>query len=123
MIALRMICAMLLVFLGFASRPITAAATPLPDVAGYVLPDGTVSSLCLSGQADEQGKHAGIRCEACRLASSVALPVPPAEAREIARTPTTLAFAFAPESLGRLIFPPNAPPRGPPSIPVFVDAA
>lgn len=118
-----MMCVMLLVFLGFAHKPIVASAAPLPVMASFVLPDGTIASLCLSDHDGKQGKHVDTGCEVCRLASSFAIPAPPAEVGEIVRSPTVAAFAFAAESLDRLNFPPNAPPRGPPSIPLSFQMA
>ena len=122
-VALRILCAMLLVFLGFAHKPITASAFQLPDAASYSLPDGSIASLCLPGEGGKQDKHVDSGCEACRLAAGIAMPTPPAEAMEIVRPATAIAFAFAIESVHRLSFPPNAPPRGPPVIPVSFGAA
>lgn len=120
-IALRMFCAMLLVSLAFAHRP--AMAAPVMDMASYVLPDGSVSSLCLPGEDGKQDKHVDRGCEACRIASSIAMPLPPADAENITAGVAAIIFAFAPERFHRLNFPPNAPPRGPPSFQVsFVTA-
>jgi hypothetical protein len=122
-ITLRIVCAMLLVFLGFAHQPIASAAVA-QDTASYMLPDGTVASLCLPDGEGKQGKqHADHGCEACRIASSVAMPAPPMDAADIAPVVAAVLFVFAPERFHRLNFPPNAPPRGPPAIPVsFVTA-
>ena len=122
-VALRMLCAMLLVFLGFAHRPITASAAPLPDAASYALPDGSVASLCLPGQDGKQDKHVDSGCEACRLVSGIAMPEPSADAVPVVRRATAVLFVFAEESFHRLNFPPSAPPRGPPSVPVSFGAA
>ena len=115
-VALRIFCAMLLVSLAFAHRPVIAS--PAIDMTGYVLPDGSVSSLCLPDQDGKQGKHIDHGCEACRFASNLAMPLPPTDAEGFSGEPRAAIFAFAPEPFHPLNFPPNAPPRGPPSFPV-----
>ena len=116
-ITLRIVCAMLLVFLGFAHRPFVSSAQA-QDLAAYVLPDGSIASLCLPDQDGKQGKHVDPGCEACRIASSAAMPLPPLDAGEIVRRTAIVTFVVSPERFHRLNFPPSAPPRGPPAIPV-----
>lgn len=116
-ITLRILCAMLLVFLGFAHRPFMSTASA-QDMSGYVLPDGSIASLCLPDQDGKQGKHVDHGCEACRIASNIAIPLPPLEAEDVVRASVTVSFILAPEQFHRLNFPPSAPPRGPPAIPV-----
>jgi hypothetical protein len=123
MVALRMLCAMLLVFLGFAHKPIVASAASLPASASFVLPDGTVASLCLPGHDGAKDSHVDRGCDACRLASSIALPESCAEAQRVAGRPADDLFALPAGSFRRLNFPPSAPPRGPPSLPVSFNAA
>lgn len=107
---------MLLISLGFAHRPVMAA--PVDALAIYALPDGSVASLCIPDENGKSGKHADHGCEACRIASSVAVPLPPVDSEVISGEVAELVFAFAPERFHRLNFPPNAPPRGPPAFPV-----
>ncbi|ANL38299.1 hypothetical protein AMC82_PD00955 (plasmid) [Rhizobium phaseoli] len=114
--ALRIFCAMLLVLLGFAHRPVVAA--PVADLAMYVLPDGSIPSLCQSDHDGKPTKHVDRDCEACRIASSIVIPLPPGTAEVIVRKLETVTFAFAAERFHHLNFPPNAPPRGPPALPV-----
>ena len=54
-IALRLLCAMLLVVLGFAHRPVSASAMPM-DMSAYALPDGTMPTICIP---DESGGKTG----------------------------------------------------------------
>lgn len=117
-IALRILCAMLLVALGFAHKPTLAPASQNPDMASYVLPDGSVASLCLPDEDRKQDRHVDRDCEACRIASAIAIPQAPIDGEEIARLATIITRVFAPEAFHRLNFPPNAPPRGPPAIQV-----
>ena len=122
-IALRLFCAALLIALGFAHRPMTASAMPM-DMAAYMLPDGTIPTLCLPEHADSKSdKDMAPRCEACRISSAAVLPMPSCEASAITLATERVAFVAAPERFHRLAFPPNAPPRGPPALPVsFVTA-
>ena len=115
-VALRILCATLLVSLAMAHRPVMAA--PATDMADYVLPDGSVSSLCLPDEDGKSGQHPDRGCEACRIASSIDIPAPLADAEEIRVGASEVLFVFAPERFHRLNFPPNAPPRGPPSFQV-----
>ena len=67
-----------LIMAGFAHRPVDFSASQDADLAGYVLPDGTLPVLCLT---DNNGSGSGHKvhqdaCDFCRLASSVALPAP-----------------------------------------------
>lgn len=113
---------MLLVVLGFAHRPL-AATVPL-DISAYALPDGSLPTICIPGDADgKTGKDMGQRCDACRITSAATLPPPSCESADAAPASERVTFAFAPERFHRLNFPPNAPPRGPPALPVsFVTA-
>lgn len=115
-VALRIFCAMLLVLLGFAHRPVASA--PLGELATYVLPDGSVASLCTPSEDGRQGKHVDPRCEVCRISSDIAAPMAPAVSQDIQLHAAVVTFAFVPERFHRLAFPPNAPPRGPPVLPV-----
>lgn len=121
--ALRLFCAALLIALGFAHRPMAAPAVPM-DMTAYMLPDGTIPTLCLADHdADMPAKDMAPRCEACRISSAAVLPMPSCEASAIAPATERVAFVAAPERFHRLAFPPNAPPRGPPALPVsFVTA-
>ncbi|AKI01404.1 hypothetical protein IMCC20628_02708 [Hoeflea sp. IMCC20628] len=114
----RMLCALSLLLVAFAHKPLISSAAASAyagvNVADYVLPDGTLPDLCLDGEGT--GKH-GVAspCEACRIVSSVDLPSPldvfvinrriapaePVRARNIGFTPPVLQS--------------SASPRGPPS--------
>lgn len=116
----RIICALALLLVGFAHKPplLANSQIPLSEIAQYVLPDGTLSVLCLpseDGKANHDHRDIGSGCEACRLTASVLLPAP-ADAlglpilREVERLTPIRTEAFY-----RQLFPPNASPRGPPS--------
>lgn len=83
----------LLAVLCLAATPIAAARASLALETGsppaqYVLPDGTVPFLCLTGSDEpQQGLH-GPHCPLCTLTGSFALP--PSD-------PPSVAFAAGPE--------------------------
>jgi hypothetical protein len=77
----RLTCAIALLFVGFAHEtPVFAkSAFIIFEPAQYVLPDGTLPVICIEGKA--QGNHThdkvqAAKCEACRIGSSVLLPLP-----------------------------------------------
>ncbi|MBX5100712.1 hypothetical protein HJB52_02300 [Rhizobium lentis] len=74
---LRMLCALSLLLLGFAHQAPQAAASEDYDAAAYMLPDGTLASLCVTVK-EADGKTVAFKpnCEACRLSASVILPTP-----------------------------------------------
>ncbi|OCP07161.1 MULTISPECIES: hypothetical protein [unclassified Ensifer] len=70
-----MLCALVLVVSAFVQQP--AAAMPVaPAMAAYVLPDGTLADLCLTGHDDPDGKGGtkGHGCQSCCLVAPGALP-------------------------------------------------
>jgi hypothetical protein len=84
---LRILCAALMLSLGFAHKPVNAAlAAPALDEA-YRLPDGTFAEICF-GHAEgvlvvdghsvpgHTDIAAALFCEACLLASSILIPAP-----------------------------------------------
>ena len=75
---LRILCAVALLSVGFAHRPVMAANAPsAAELAQYVLPDGTLPDLCLDGMVDGKEKHAApLKCEACRIVGGLLLPAP-----------------------------------------------
>ncbi|MBB4576085.1 DUF2946 family protein [Rhizobium lentis] len=127
--ALRILCAVALVFVGIAHQaPAAAAAAFDPaELAQYVLPDGTLPTLCVT-VADESGtdksgtgehdKAHSHGCEACRIGAATLLPAP----TDVAGAP--IGFAVAVElpiragAFHRQLFAPNTGPRAPPSDPI-----
>ena len=85
---LRIICAALMLSLGFAHKPINAASVAVIQDEAYRLPDGTFAEICFGhvGGASAGGHGlpghpdiaASLFCEACLLASSILLPAPDA---------------------------------------------
>ena len=113
-----MLCALSLMLVAFAHRPLAVAAAASAyanvDVAAYVLPDGTLPDLCLD---DEKSGHhsAASHCEACRIVSSVDLPVP-LNGYVVTRWYAAAELAVPQDAkLVRPALRPGASPRGPPS--------
>ncbi|PSH67646.1 hypothetical protein CU102_17320 [Phyllobacterium brassicacearum] len=116
-LAVRMLCALALVFVAFAHKPITTAYADPIDLAAYTLPDGTVPVLCLPRGGDQdQHKSAwhGTGCEACRLSASFILPVPPVASGPKVQPAKSLAIQREAILIAHSLYPPSAPPRAPP---------
>ncbi len=77
-LALRMLCAVALLFLSFAHRPVMEIQVADASALAYQLPDGSAPDLCVP-QSPEQHKISYPACDACRLSASVILPPAPAE--------------------------------------------
>jgi hypothetical protein len=120
----RILCAIALVFVGLAHQAPALAEDSLSPaaLAQYVLPDGTLPTLCVTVVDDhgkEHGKIAHLNpCEACRITASVLLPQP----ADV--TGARIGFVFATElprrteAFHRQLFPPNTGPRAPPVDPI-----
>ena len=64
--------ALSMLLLGFAHVPVVGAAQPAPpDLSAYVLPDGSLPSICGSNQ--EKDHVNGVMCDACLLTVSPGL--------------------------------------------------
>jgi len=122
--ALRILCAVALVFVGFAHQVPAAAAGDLgpAELAQYVLPDGTLPTLCVTvtdksdqGQHDKAHSHG---CEACRISASTLLPTPTDVAGAPIPFAVTVELPIRAEAFHRQLFPPNTGPRAPPSDPI-----
>ncbi|MBY3211427.1 hypothetical protein [Rhizobium laguerreae] len=120
--ALRILCAVALVFVGFAHQLPAAAAGEFDpaELAQYVLPDGTLPTLCVtttdkSGQ-DQHDKAHSHGCEACRISAAILLPA--ADIAGAAIPLVTVELPIRTEAFHRQLFPPNTGPRAPPSDPI-----
>ncbi|MBW9054804.1 hypothetical protein [Rhizobium mesosinicum] len=121
----RILCTIALVFVGLAHQGPAVAEDALSPaaLAQYVLPDGTLPTLCVTVVDDsgkEHGKIAHLNpCEACRISAAVMLPQP-ADVTG-ARIGFTVAVELPPrvETFHRQLFPPNTGPRAPPADPIL----
>ncbi|NNU39521.1 hypothetical protein G9X64_24210 [Rhizobium sophorae] len=122
--ALRILCAVALVFVGFAHQLPAAAAGEFDpaELSQYVLPDGTLSTLCVttadkSGQ-DQHDKAHLHGCEACRISTSILPPAPVDIAGAVIPFAAAVELPIRTEAFHRQLFPPNGGPRAPPSDPI-----
>ncbi len=114
----RMLCALSLLLVAFAHKPLTSPAAASAydgvNIAEFVLPDGTLPDLCLSDEAD--GHHSTYNhCEACRILASADLP-PPVDAFVVNLLRPAAGLKWPSEDrFARSFLRPDASPRGPPS--------
>ena len=114
--ALRILCAIALLSVGFAHKPVLAFAAPAPQSVAFQLPDGSFADLCTVHDGDQhKGKMTDHGCEACRLSASILMPTPPVQAGEILRISADVLVFERPESVRHRLYPPNSGPRAPPS--------
>lgn len=115
----RVLCAIALLSVGFAHKP---PVLGVPDGIAlndyqYVLPDGTRPDNCLSlaGGHDGGGLALNKGCEACRLGAAAALPGPADTLGDLMPYERERRTPIRTEAFFHRLFPPNTPPRGPPS--------
>lgn len=112
---LRILCAVALLFVGFAHQPVSASQPGVFELAQYVLPDGTIPDLCLDGMVDGKAKHAGsVKCEACRIGSAILMPAPADLDGAVLAFRFVAALPLVEEALHSRRDRPGAPPRAPP---------
>lgn len=112
---MRLACVLSLLLVSFVHRPQITVSNDAVDLAAYVLPDGTIPVLCLTGgNGEEKGKVDSGSCEYCRLAASVALPDAPADFQSCALSSDIPFIPPGDDVFVRQAFLVNAPPRGPP---------
>lgn len=119
--AVRILCALALLFVGFAHQPVVAYDTPAIDFAAYVLPDGTLPVFCVTDtDGMQKDKHVHAQgCDACRISASVLLPQPADSVGRPLEMAVDLSINAPVDIEPRRIFTHNASPRGPPE-PVLI---
>jgi hypothetical protein len=120
----RVICAIALLFAGFAYQEtrIASSALAAAEFAEYVLPDGTLPVICADGSkhaADQHDKSHLRGCEACRIGPSILLPLPDAIKIAVLRNVIRTALPTMAERRREEPRPPNKGPRAPPQPPAF----
>ena len=115
----RILCAVALLFVGFAHQPIVATADEISpiELAQYRLPDGSLPVLCITykdADGKVHGKAYAPGCEACRIASAAMLPAPPTDICERLASPFGETVVARSEAFHRQLYPPNTGPRAPP---------
>ncbi|MCV3739363.1 hypothetical protein OCK02_24680 [Rhizobium sp. TRM96647] len=117
----RILCAMALLLVGFAYQPPASAMIGDQSFASaaYVLPDGTIPDLCLSGDGSHDEKPmAAMVCDACLIASAILLPAAVDVVGEPLAVPLEGLALPQGDASNRRAFPPNAAPRAPPVLPL-----
>lgn len=121
---LRILCAIALVCIGFAHRiPMANASPSAQELAAYSLPDGTLPVLCITQDDGSSGKQSTISdksCDACRLNASTDLPTPTVLGIPLVKPVRQAVLPVRFEAFTRQLFPPNAAPRAPPAVSLFV---
>ncbi|NSY19433.1 DUF2946 family protein [Neorhizobium sp. AL 9.2.2] len=122
--AVRILCAIALVVLGLSHQPPALAATGFDpaDYAEYVLPDGTLPTLCVtsnSNRHDRDGQHHHSQggktdCEACRISAVAMVPPAPIHAERVFLAQELAKYPFPVGEITRQLYPPNTGPRAPP---------
>ncbi|KXF78947.1 hypothetical protein ATN84_04105 [Paramesorhizobium deserti] len=117
----RFFCALAIVLLAFAHKPVDPGYGNRIDLAAYTLPDGTVPVICQPSGGDRDGHDHhddfyGKSCEACRISSAFACPVPPKTTGPALHRGEMIVFAPAAPVVWRDAYPPSAPPHAPPFV-------
>jgi hypothetical protein len=109
----RLLCVLCLVMIGFAHKPIELTSSS--NIPVYVLPDGSVASICAPGDHDNSPtKAANHGCEACRLSSIALLPTPADHCGQALAYAQIVKIQERQYRLARQIYPPSSGPRAPP---------
>ncbi len=112
---LRILCAVALLFVGFAHQPASATQPTALELTQYVLPDGTMPDICLNDMVDGKVKHvAPVKCEACRIGSAMLVPQPADFTGAVLAFRHISALPLVEEALRSRRERPGAPPRAPP---------
>jgi hypothetical protein len=116
---LRIVCAVLLLSLGFAHRPVVSLGAPDVKQAAFALPNGQFADLCITAPGETQpAKAVWHGCDACRIAGGALLPPPPSA---LAIGALVAAECMFPPGTARHISDirrPGSPVRGPPTLSV-----
>ena len=117
---MRIACALSLVLLSFSHSPMISKSNPSThvDMSAYILPDGSLPVLCLTGGSEEK-THTIAPCEFCRISHALILPEPSGliEARCVVQSGQVIAGIDMGVMVAVLL--PAAPTRGPP---IFLEA-
>ncbi|MFT4158883.1 hypothetical protein [Shinella sp.] len=114
-LCLRILCAVALLFVGFAHQPVFAAGPNVFELSRYVLPDGTIGDICLDDHVEGKVRHhLSAKCEACRIGGSLLMPVPSDVVGAVLAFRRVVVLPLGEEALHPRRERPGAPPRAPP---------
>jgi hypothetical protein len=113
----RILCVLALVMVGFAHKPLAALPTAV-QFAAYILPDGTLPTLCVTDNGAQKGDPSralhDTGCDACRLAATILMPEPPAIGAQAIEFSIAIRIAERQYRIERALYPPSSGPRAPP---------
>lgn len=114
---LRLLCALAVLAFGFAYKPPLSAVPGLTsaELAQYLLPDGTLPTLCLTGAhdgGDAKSRHdpASSRCEVCRLTQPI---LPEGPSTGFVAVAAVIENEFPPDDWPASYSSPTSPNTGP----------
>lgn len=114
-LCLRILCAVALLFVGFAHQPVFAAGPNVFELSRYVLPDGTIGDICLDDHVEGKVRHhLSAKCEACRVGGSLLMPAPSDVVDAVLAFRRVVALPLGEQALHPRRERPGAPPRAPP---------
>ncbi|WP_245455589.1 DUF2946 family protein [Neorhizobium lilium] len=112
--------------LGFAHQPPSLGIDDAraSDFADYVLPDGTLPTLCLTSAENDSKGSSGHKfhsqgCEVCRIGAAILLPAPTDVSGILVAFVASADLPPRTEAIHRQIYPPNTGPRAPPIDPIM----
>jgi hypothetical protein len=117
--AVRILCALAILFVGFAHQPVAIADTIPDELAFYTFPDGTQPVICISddettGHTDKHFHNHG--CDACRIAASALLPTPADATGDPLQFASSTVLPIVVEAVPQRVIPRNTAPRAPPAL-------
>lgn len=112
----RLLTVLSLALIAFGHQPLRLGEAGDVDLAAYVLPDGSLPALCLSGEGGTDGSTgaASSLCSACLLTGSFHLCPPPAASLPDPGESHVLLAGLEAQVGVRPAFSPSAPPTAPP---------
>lgn len=111
--AVRLLCVLCLVMIGFAHKPIEITSSNSLPV--YLLPDGSIASICAPDDHDKSpAKAESHGCDACRLSSTALLPTLADHCGQPLAYAQIVKVQERQYRLARQIYPPSSGPRAPP---------
>lgn len=112
---LRLACALILLSLGFAHKPIGAGASIWAGATSVVADSAYAGQICIGGTDGQQPAVPGWHgCDACLVTSGAMLPSPPADHLRAPSLSCAIDFPLIARAEPHRALRPGSPVRGPP---------